>query len=154
VKIQMKSLALGFILAILSFLGILAAFLFLSESGNYRGVFRDQVLPSGKIIKVTSFYLVWGQEHDDRTPSNDCFDLEYVSSIPKTEPQERDQEALEVFELIRPISELWGFNRASISVFQSVFQSTQRKDAYDRIFFARSSDGKWSFKRYPGIVRK
>lgn len=145
-KPQIKFFSFGFFFACLSFLGIFAYILY--HDGNIRMLVHDQALPSGKTIQITSFNLVWGVEHSDRNPGNDCFNLEYVSNVPHAEPEERDQEALEVFELIRPVSEQWGFKRTSISA----FRSTQRKGAYDIYHFDRASDGKWSLKRYPAKV--
>ena len=55
--------------------------------------------------------------------------LEYVSSLP-TEAKELDQEALEVFELIRPVSEQWRFSTASVSAFTSVVGSGLRPNAW------------------------
>jgi len=144
-KVQMKSLALGFVFACLLFVGVITCLLFLG-GGDYRPLFRDQVLPSGKTIKVTSFYLVWGVDQDprDRDLGKDSFQLEYVTSSPNADQEVRDQECLEVFELIRRISGLWGFNHASINA----FPSTQRKGAYQIYGFTRDSSGKWTFDRY------
>jgi hypothetical protein len=145
-KLKLKFLALGFMLAILLFGG---AFLFLL-GGETRPVFHDQVLPNGKMVKVTSFHLVWGVDHDprDRDPSKDSFQLEYVASSPDADHKVRDQECLEVFELIRPISELWGFNHASINAFPSV----QRKGRYQIYDFKTGPDGKWTFDRHEAKV--
>jgi hypothetical protein len=145
-KPKIKFFSLGFLFACLTSLGIFIALLY--HDGNIRMLTHEQALPSGKSIKVTSFHLVWGIEHDERTPGNDSFSLEYVSNAPDAEPQVRDQEALEVFELIRPVSEQWGFKRTTISG----FRSTQRKGPYDIYHFDRASDGKWTFKRYPAKV--
>lgn len=145
-KIQIKSTILGFILG---FLCIPALFmgLWLLEGGS-RSIFHDQVLPSGKLIKVTSFHLVWGVEHDERHVNQDSFALEFVSANPQADAKEHEQEALEVFELIRPISEQWGFNMATLSGFPTI----QRKGQYNIYIFNRSLDGKWSYKREPAKV--
>jgi hypothetical protein len=111
--------------------------------GPYRTIWHDQKLPSGKTVKVTSFNLVWGVEHDDRDSSKDCFALEFVSADPQAEPGRREAEATDVFELIRPISEQWGFRRASIAG----FPTTERKGRYDLYWFQRQPDGRWSFTR-------
>jgi hypothetical protein len=112
-------------------------------SGHYRSVWHDLKLPSGKIVKVTSFNLVWGVEHDDRDATKDCFALEFVSANPQAEPRLREAEAAEVFELIRPVSEQWGFQAASIAGFPTL----ERKGRYDIYRFERQRDGKWSFTR-------
>jgi hypothetical protein len=145
-KLQLKYFFLGFIFACLAAFGIIAFFLF--HDSGYRMIFHDQRLPSGTMIKVTSFNLVWGVEHDERTPGNDSFSLEYVSNIPQADQQARDQEALEVFELVRPVNEQWGFKRTSISA----FRSARRKGPYDIYNFEHAPDGKWAFQRYPAKV--
>ena len=101
-------------------MGSIAAFLFVGR--DIQPIFRDQVLASGKIVKVTSFNLVWGIEHGERRNRDDSFALEYVSSATVGDETALDQEIVEVFELIRPISEQWGFKGATISA----FPTTQR----------------------------
>lgn len=71
-----------------------------------RTIFHDQVLPSGKTVKITMFNFAWGVEHDERHVRDDSFALEYVSTVPHTDLAVVDRETLEVFELIRPTSEL------------------------------------------------
>ena len=46
----------------------------------------------------------------------------------------------QVFELIRPISEQWGFTTASVAA----FPSPERSGKYAVFTFSRSSDGRWS----------
>ena len=104
---------------------------------------HEQRLPSGKRILVTSCLLVWGSEHGERHPNQDSFALEYVTSLAPPASQELDQEAREVFELIRPLSEQWGFSTASVSAFRSV----ERTGKYDIFTFTRSADGHWSATR-------
>lgn len=116
--------------------------------GESRPIWHDQVLPSGKTVKVTSFNLVWGVEHDDRDASKDCFALEFVSANPGADEAVREREALDVFELIRPASELWGLKTASVSGFPSV----ERKGRYEIFTFTRGADGKWSFTRQSAKV--
>ncbi len=133
---------LGFILA--CFLGLMGLFGFFSLLGEHdTPLFHDQVLPSGKIIKVTSFNLVWGAEHDERRANQDTFALEYVSNDPQAELAVREQEAWEVFELIRPVSELWGFTPVTVAAFPKV----KRKGHYDLFIFERDSNGKWAVQR-------
>jgi len=59
-----------------------------------------------------------------------------VSSLP-TEAKELDQEALEVFELIRPVSEQWRFSTASVSAFMSVVGSGLRPKPLEREVLSR-----------------
>ena len=113
-----------------------------------RPIWHDQVLPSGKTIKVTSFHLVWGVEHDERDAGKDCFALEFVSANPAADPAAKEREALEVFELIRPASELWGFKSAEISGFPAV----ERKGRYEIFAFTRGADGRWSVARHSAKV--
>jgi hypothetical protein len=147
-KIQIKSLLLGFTVAVVLFVGIIVCFFYLA--GKETRPSRDQVLHNGKTVQVTSFYLVWGVDHDpqDRDPAKDNFQLEYVTSCPDADQQMRDQECWEVFELIRPISELWRFNNATINA----FPTAQRKGRYDIYAFKRDRAGNWSFDRHPAKV--
>ena len=135
---KVKSLILLFVLALP----------LLMSCAEPQSIWHDQMLPSGKTIKITSFHLVWGVEHDARYPGNDNFALEFVSANPQAGPKAQEQEAWEVFELIRPISEQWGFTTASLSG----YPSTRRKGAYNVFVFKRSSAGKWSCTRYPAKV--
>jgi hypothetical protein len=113
------------------------------ESGGFAPLTLEQRLPSGKMIKVTSCLLVWGVEHGERHTDQDSFALEYVSAFPHDAGKELDQEALEVFELIRSVSERWAFSRASVAAFTSV----ERTGKYNLFAFSRSSDGRWSVSR-------
>jgi hypothetical protein len=65
--------------------------------------------------------------------------LWYVTTVPQGEPEQREREAREVFELIRPIAEQWGLKSASVSA----YRTTQRERYYDLFLFARGEDGKW-----------
>ena len=112
-------------------------------------IFRDQILPSGMKIKVASFNFVRDREDRDRTQNKDWFALEYVSSVNCAESEARNKEALEAFELIRPISEQWGLHTALIAA----FQSPKRNGAYEKYIFKRSADGKWFYSRYPANVQ-
>lgn len=140
-KVQMKSVVLGFGLACLLLVGILAAFLFVAR--NDRPIFRDQLLASGKTVQINSFHFVWGVEHDERRKRDDSFALEYVSSVAHEDLAGLDRETLEVFELIRPVSEQWGFQSATISVFPTV----QRKGRYYIYTFSREPPGRWTYQR-------
>ena len=145
-KIQIKSAAFGFVLACLLLLAALAGLWFLE--GDSRPIFRDHILPSGKTIKITSFNLVWGVYHEERKTNDDNFQVEYVSSFAHEDQRALNQEALEVFELIRPVSEQWGFNSATISIFPTI----QRKGRYYIYAFTRAPDGTWTFIRHSAKV--
>jgi hypothetical protein len=120
-----------------------AAFLLLCGCSEYRTVWREQKLTSGKIVKVTSCHFTWGIEHDVRTPGNDSFALEFVYTTPDAGDDAREREAKDVFELIRPISEQWAVQTASLAG----FPTTTRKGEYDLYFFKRAADGQWSCER-------
>lgn len=114
-----------------------------AADGPFRAPVCEQRLPSGSTVKVTSCQLVWGADHDRRIPSQDAFALEYVSSLPRSAGDELDREALEVFELIRGVSERWGFTTASVSA----FPTDERTGPYVRYAFSRSTAGGWTFQR-------
>lgn len=103
-------------------------------------IWHDQLLPSGKTVKILSFNLAWGIEHDDRHVDQDCFSLEFVTADPAADAAAKEREAWEVFELVRPGSELWGFKTAVLSARTSV----ARKGGYDIFTFTRGADGTWS----------
>jgi len=111
------------------------------EPGEFHEPWRDQALPSGKTVKVKSLQIAWGVEHDEpRKPQHDCFVLQFVYSAPDGGDEAHAQEAKEVFELIRPVSEQWGFTNAELMAY-----STLEPDRhYDLFFFQRGSDGQWS----------
>jgi hypothetical protein len=52
------------------------------------------------------------------------------------------REAKEVFELIRPVSEQWGFTSAELMAYATI----ELDRHYDLFLFERASDGKWSSK--------
>jgi hypothetical protein len=54
----------------------------LGACGKHASVWREQTLPSGKVVKVTACHLAWGLEHDERTPGADSFALEFVYTRP------------------------------------------------------------------------
>ncbi|MBI2567799.1 MAG: hypothetical protein HYV63_12280 [Candidatus Schekmanbacteria bacterium] len=113
------------------------------DSGRFPQPTLSQQLPSGRSVKVTSCQLVWGVEHGERHANQDAFALEYVTAVSAAASKELDQEALEVFELIRPVSEQWGFSTAYVSA----FASAERSGKYEIFAFSRSADGRWSCKR-------
>ena len=113
-----------------------------SGCGEFRPIWREQKLPSGQTIKVTAFQLVWGTEHDDRNFDADCFAMEFVTNKPDASDASREQEAKDVFELARPVSEHWGFKTATLSGFPTL----ERKGKFDFFIFSRGEDGAWSCK--------
>jgi hypothetical protein len=145
-KIQIKFFVLGVIACLLGVGSILGLMLFISS--DITMTFHEQMLPSGKSIKVTRCNLVWGVEHADRFPNRDCFALEYIMSLPNSDQQVRDREAMEVFELIRPISEQWGLDKAELYA----FPTTKRKGIYYIYTLKRNSDGKWAYEQHPAKV--
>jgi hypothetical protein len=112
-----------------------------SES-PFRTLFHDETLASGKTVKVTMLALVWGGRPGDDgcTMGGDCFHLEFVSNDPKAELPKRTVEAQQVFELIRPSSEQWGFTNAEILGFKQL----ERTGDYDLFEFDRATNGNWS----------
>lgn len=140
--IQLKSLALGFILAFLLLAGVVVAFFCLGGPA-LRTLSHDVALPSGKTLQVTMCTFAWGIDHEDRHAQDDCFLMEYVSTVPHTDPEAVDRETVEAFELIRPVSELWGLKAAQVSAFPKV----ERKGRYFLYAFTRNPDGAWSFTR-------
>jgi hypothetical protein len=145
VHFDKKSLVLGFGAGCLLFVIVIAAFFgYLAyDTRNYEPPFRERTLPSGKTIKVTSFHLLWGIEHDDRHSRDDTFGLEYSSGAPLADLAALDAEVLQVFELLRPVSEQWDFSVATIAA----FPTTQRKGRYYLYSFRRAAQGTWNFER-------
>jgi hypothetical protein len=111
-----------------------------NEQGTSHAPIREQRLPSGKMVKVVSCLLAWGVEHDERHPDQDAFALEYVSSVPRVPPQDLEREAVEAFELIRPMSEQWGLPTATVAA----LRSPERTGTWDIFVFTRSTSGSWS----------
>jgi hypothetical protein len=113
------------------------------DPAGFRPPRREQRLASGKVVTIVSCLLAWGAEHDERHPDQDAFALEYLSALPRDPPQELEREALEVFELIRPISELWGLAIATVTA----LRTPERTGTYDAFVFRRSAAGDWSRTR-------
>jgi len=120
-----------------------------SES-PFRTLFHDEKLASGKTVKVTMLALVWGGRPGDDgcVMGGDCFHLEFVSNDPNAELPKRTAEAQQVFELIRPMSEQWGFTNAEVLGFKQL----ERTGDYDIFLFNRAADGKWSCERKAASV--
>lgn len=115
--------------------------------GPFRTPWHAESLPSGNTIKVTSFNLVWGAEHDEHTLGKDCFAIEYVTSYPNADAKQREAEAAEAFELVRPASEQWGFREATVAAIPTL----DHRGLYDLYWYQRQADGHWSQKI---VVRK
>jgi hypothetical protein len=113
--------------------------------GGYRVPTHAKTLRSGVVVEVTSCLLAWGGEHDERQASKDAFVLEYVTKIAQSDGAALDREALDVFELIRPVSEQWGLNIATVAG----FSSTKRTGKYSLHVFTRAADGSWAHVRTP-----
>jgi len=106
---------------------------------------HEQRTPSGRVVKVVSCLLAWGIEHDERHPDQDAFALEYVSEVPRERLPELEREAVDVFELIRPLSEQWGLQSATVTA----LRTPERTGTYDVFAFTRSTAGTWSHTRMP-----
>jgi len=111
---------------------------------HFHKLWHGETLASGSMIKVTSFNLVWGIEHDDRDVGQDSFAIEYVTANPRADVNLREAEAAEVFAtFVQPASEQWRFRMASLAVFPTL----QRKGRYDLYLFKRGPEGTWSYTR-------
>jgi hypothetical protein len=110
------------------------------EPGGFRSLTHEQRLASGKVVKVVSCLLAWGVEHDERHPDQDAFALEYLSELPRERPQVLEREALEAFELIRPLSEQWGMKLATVAA----LRTPEHTGTWDVFVFKRSASGDWS----------
>jgi len=148
-KIKIKYFAFGFLIACLVGIGFMIGFSLLYEN-NRDMTYHEQILPSGKSIKITMCDFVWGVEHNDRFANQDCFALEYVMSTADSSQPIQDREALEVFELIRPISEQWKISKAELSAFPTL----KRKGIYYIYALEQNTNGHWDYKRYSAIVHK
>jgi hypothetical protein len=142
VSVHLKSLVLGAVLALLGLAGA-AALLFSLGRGDYRPVFREQVLPSGRRVAVTALHLAWGTEHGERTVANDALDVEFVLSSPGAPDAAREAEAREVFDLVRPLAEQLGLRGSTVSA----FPQAERKGHYDQFLFRRAPSGPWTVER-------
>ncbi len=125
------------------FLFAIVLFLLAGCDQVFRPVWHVVTLRSGAVVKVTAMNLVWGVEHDDRDANEDCFAMEFVSEIPASDESARERELSDVFELIRPASETWGFASATVARFPTL----DRKGHYDFFLYARAADGSWSYQR-------
>jgi hypothetical protein len=144
-KTQIKWLFLGFGLAGLLFVGAGGAFVgvLIYQGKCGEPVLREQALPSGKKIQIRMCNLLWGVDHDDRHKNDDQFGLEYISNASHDDLAALDKETLEAFELIRPISEQWGIDKAQVAA----FPTTRRKGRYYLYIFTRQPQGARGFER-------
>jgi hypothetical protein len=146
-KIKIIYFLSGLLVACLLGVGFMIGFSLLYEN-NRDMTFHEQIFPSGKPIKITMCDFVWGVEHNDRFANQDCFALEYVMSTADSSQEAQSREALEVFELIRPISEQWKINKAELSAFPTL----KRKGVYYIYALERNPNGHWDYKRYSAKV--
>lgn len=124
-------------------LGLLCLVLISAGCGEFHEPWREQKLSPDKNVKVISLQIAWGTEHDEpRHPERDCFVLQFVYPTPDTSDEAHEREALEVFELIRSVSEQWGFTNAELMAYSSL----EHDRHYDLFLFERAPDGKWSHK--------
>jgi hypothetical protein len=108
---------------------------------EHADLWHDQRLPSGRTVKVLACHLAWGSEEDgERTVSKDTFALEYVATEKATDVAAHEREAKDAFELIRGVSETWGFRSAEV-VAQT---SPQRRGPFVIYQFSRSPSGEWA----------
>lgn len=121
---------------------VLALVIVAGCDGPFRTPWHGETLASGSTIKVTSFNLVWGAEHDEHTLGKDCFAIEYVTSHPGADAKLLEAEAAEAFELVRPVSEQWGFREATVAAIPTL----EHRGLYDLYWFRRQADGHWSYK--------
>jgi hypothetical protein len=140
----MKAKLLWFIVGGLTSIALLVGgfFALFSLDGGGKLPVHEQVLASGKTVKIIAFHLAWGVEHDERFADRDTLALEYISPLVLTNKGALDSEVTEVFELIRPVSEQWKFPHASISAFSSI----ERKGKYWIYTFNRGPTGAWNFE--------
>jgi hypothetical protein len=114
-----------------------------SSIGPFRTAWHPEKLASGSTIKVTEFDLVWGAGHgdDDHVMGPDCFKITYVTQLPGADEKQRQAEALQAFELVRPISEQWGLRTAEVGAIPTL----EHRGPYDVYHFRQAADGSWSF---------
>ena len=129
---------------VLLFLALLSLAGCAGSEGPFRTPWHAEKLASGNTVKVTSFNLVWGAEHDpDHTLGKDCFAIEYMTSFPEDE-KKRTAEIGEVFEqLVRQPSEQWGFGEATVAAMPTL-EGRRQQDLY---WFVRQADGHWASKQ-------
>jgi len=113
-------------------------------AGPFRTAWHPEKLSSGTTVKVTAFDLVWGAGHgdDDHVMGPDCFKITYVTALAAgADIAQRDAEALQAFELVRPISEQWRMRAAEVAAIPTL----EYTGSYDVYEFQRKSDGSWTF---------
>jgi hypothetical protein len=121
---------------------VLALLVVAGCDGPFHTPWHAVKLATGSTIKVTSMNLVWGAEHDEHALGGDCFAIEYVLPDPGADTTRREAEAVEVFELVRPLSEQWGLREATVAAIPAV----EHRGLWDLYWFQRQPDGHWSSK--------
>jgi hypothetical protein len=140
-KPWIKHFLLGFLFAcVLGIGGSIAFSLFYDDRDM---TFHEHKMPSGRSIKITMCDFLYGVEHNDRYEDQDCFRIDYIMSSPHVAREDQDREALEVFELIRPISEGWTLHKAQVFAFPAL----RRKGTFYVYSFTQRPDGQWDFRR-------
>jgi hypothetical protein len=112
------------------------------SDGPFRTAWHPEKLASGSTVKVTAFDLVWGAGHgdDDHVMGPDCFKITYVTALSGADIPQRDAEALQAFELVRPVSEQWGLRSAEVAAIPTL----EHRGPYDVYEFQQKPDGSWS----------
>jgi hypothetical protein len=142
-KFRKKTLFIALAVVLFLFLALAALFFILFRTNDvFHPLFHEESLSSGQKVKVTMMALVWGGRpgEDGCTMGGDCFHLEFVSNDPNAELPKRTAEAQQVFELIRPPSEQWGFTNAEVLGFKQL----ERTGDYDLFEFDQGTNGNWS----------
>lgn len=101
-------------------------------------------LASGRKIKVKMFTLAFANEHGDRDPSRDGFNVMYVESVPATDTAKHEAEARELFELVRPTADLWKTTSASLTAWPNL-KWEGKMVIYS---FTREASGNWAMSRF------
>ena len=144
-KVSIKYFIIGFIAAGVLGIGCMIGFsLFFDRDMTM--TFHEQYLPSGKSMRITMCNFVWGGEHADRLPDQDCFAIEYVMSSPALDQIAKDREAIDsAFATLR--SRLYDlycllevtYNLANTAAERTRSSGTPPADAGDRASGARGS---------------
>lgn len=106
---------------------------------------REQILSSGNKVKITGLNLAFG---DRASGSQDVMVLSYQTLYVEKVSSDRNKEAHEVFELIRPLCEQWRLSGADLMA----FQKNNGKGDFWAIRFRRGTDGRWNAEEMPGKV--
>ncbi len=147
-RVDPKSLLLG---AAGTVAAIVAAFMLLMRAGSSSPAPMEQhhrtlKLASGRALEVMALSLYFGDEHSQRGAADDAVVVEYVAA--SGDEKQRDDDAAQVFEAVRPLADSLGLETASVSA----FPSAMRKGHYVRSDYSRDQVRGWSFKRVEAKV--